>query len=294
MSGPDWAVGGALVLGARGMLGRELVRALKQHLSEMGGSRVVGWGRPQLDICDRDAVLTAIGELKPSIVLNAAAYTGVDACETNAEQATAVNAEGPGHVAAACRTVGAVLVQFGTDFIFDGVQDRPYTSEDRANPLSVYGRSKWEGEQVVRSAGCRHLIVRTSWLFGRSGHNFVEAILSRARRGGSINVVSDQVGRPTLAGDLAEAVVALLGCRARGTYHFASSGQCSWFEFAREIIRLTGMEATAVPITSELSARPAQRPAYSVLDTGKYTELTGQTPPEWQDALRRYLAARSS
>ncbi|GAG34405.1 unnamed protein product, partial [marine sediment metagenome] len=177
--------------------------------------------------------------------------------------------------------------------IFDGRAERPYKPEDEANPLSVYGRSKWEGEQAIRAASCRHLVVRTSWLFGPLGHNFVEAILTRARAGGSLKVVIDQVGRPTLAADLAEAVVRLLDAGAFGAVHFANSGQCSWFEFAQEIIRQARLDVPLSGITSEKVDRPAPRPAYSVLDTSRYVELTGHTPAPWTDALKRYPAARS-
>ncbi len=291
MSHLDWASRSVLVLGARGMLGRELVDEFRKRLDDTAGQRVVGWDLAELDIRDRDAVFKALRGLHPSAVINAAAYTDVDGCETNIEEAMAVNAKGPGHIAEACAEIGATLVHFGTDFIFGGRTDRPYRPDDRANPLSVYGRSKWEGEKAIRAAGRYHLIVRTSWLFGRHGRNFAEAILARARAGQSLSVVADQIGRPTLACDLAEAVVRLLDAWALGTFHFANSGQCSWFEFAKEIVKQAGIDAPVQPITSEQLNRPARRPAYSVLDTSRYVELTGHVPAPWQDALGRYLNA---
>ncbi|UCC30665.1 MAG: dTDP-4-dehydrorhamnose reductase, partial [Phycisphaerales bacterium] len=209
------------------------------------------------------------------------------------ELGMAVNGKAPGHIAQVCAQISAVLVHFGTDFIFDGRSDRPYRPDDPANPLSVYGQSKWEGEQAVRAAGCHHLIVRTSWLFGPFGHNFVEAILGQAQRGESLKVVSDELGRPTLASDLAEAVVRLLDAGARETVHFANAGQCSWFEFAREIVAQSGLDVPVTPISSDALNRAARRPAYSALDTSRYTELTGHTAAEWSEALRRYLASRS-
>lgn len=291
MSIPDWASRGVLVLGAHGMLGRDLVDVFRKRLSDPAGRRVVGWGLAELDIRDRGAVLEAVRGLKPSVVINAAAYTDVDGCETNTEEAMAVNGDGPGHIAEACAEIGAALAHFGTDFIFDGKADRPYRPDDPANPLSVYGRSKWKGEQAVRAAGCHHLIARTSWLFGPHGRNFVEAILARAETGQALRVVTDQIGRPTLACDLAEAVVRMLDAEARGTFHFANSGQCSWFQFAEEILRQAGIDACVHPIMSEQLDRPAGRPACSVLNLGRYVKLAGQTPAPWQDALMRYLTA---
>ena len=292
MSQPDWAEGCVLVLGAEGMLGRELVPQLSARQTDGHAGRLVRWDIEELDIRDRDAVLEAVGALKPNVVVNTAAYTDVDGCETHAELAMAVNAKGPSHIAAACTDVGATLVHFGTDFVFDGRAQRPYGPDDPPNPLSVYGRSKWEGEQVIRAAACRHLIIRTSWLFGPGGRNFVETILAKAEAGERLHVVTDQVGSPTLAADLAHAVVKLLDAGTLGTFHFANSGQCSWFGFAQEIISQAGINQRVEPITSVQLKRPAQRPAYSVLDTANCTETTGLRPPPWQDALRRYLHAR--
>jgi len=289
--GPSWAGGCTLVLGAAGMLGRELVHLLHKRAEESGG-RVVSWDLADLDIRDRSAVYGTIGNLRPGVVVNAAAYTDVDGCETDVSGAMAVNAQGPGHLAQACDPVGAMLVHFGTDFVFDGSLERAYRPDDVANPLSVYGRSKWEGEQAIRAASCRHLIVRSSWMFGPRGRNFVEAILAQAGAAKPLRVVNDQVGSPTLAADLADAVIRLLDAGEQGTFHFANSGQCSWFEFAGEILEQAGMDRDVEPITSEQLHRPARRPAYSALDTSKYAEATGTRPVCWQDALRRYLNGR--
>lgn len=288
----DWMQKGrVLVLGARGMLGQELVRVLGERKPE---GRVFAWDVDELDICDESAVRVALSERAPAVVINAAAYTDVDGCETNQELAHAVNGAGPGNLARACIGIGAVLVHFGTDFVFDGLSGRPYRPMDAANPLSAYGRSKWEGEQAVRAAGCRHLIVRTSWLFGLGGRNFVEAILAKASAGEGLRVVDDQVGRPTLASDLAAGVVRLMDVGAAGTQHFANSGECSWYEFAKEIVQQAGMSVEVTPMKSSELGRPARRPAYSVLDTSGYEELTGDRPAPWTDALSRYLASRHS
>ncbi len=251
MSPADWTAGRVLVLGAEGMLGRDLMAVFGKQLGDGANEDLVGWDLAELDIRDCEAVYSALSELRPGIVVNAAAYTDVDGCETNIELATAVNGQAPGHVARVCHEIGAMLVHFGTDFVFDGESERPYHEDDAANPLSVYGRSKWEGERAIGNAGCRHLIVRTSWLFGPGGRNFVEAILLRAKSGEPLRVVTDQVGRPTLAADLAEAVVRLLDAGAQGTVHFANSGQCSWFEFAQEIVRQAGLATTVQSITSD-------------------------------------------
>ncbi|MGB2985701.1 MAG: dTDP-4-dehydrorhamnose reductase [Phycisphaerae bacterium] len=288
MSPADWASGSLLVLGAKGMLGHELVDRFRQRLGGGAHERLAAWGTAELDIRDRDAVFQVVTGLKPSVVVNAAAYTDVNGCETNVELAMAVNGQGPGNVAQACAEIGSILVHFGTDFIFDGRSDRPYRPDDAPNPLSVYGRSKWEGEQAVRATECDHLIIRTSWLFGPHGRNFVEAILSRVRSGESPSVVTDQVGRPTLASDLAEAVVRLLDAGARGTVHFANLGQCSWFGFAQEIVKQMGGDVPVQPIRSDQLGAPAKRPAYSVMDLARYVELTDHTPAPWQDALSRY------
>jgi len=287
-----WDEGPILVLGAEGMLGRDLVPALRQRLRDPSGERVIAWDLRQLDIRDRDAVARSIRDLGSSLVVNAAAFTNVDACEREVEQAMAVNAHGPGHIAAACRQVGARMVHFSTDFIFDGRSTRPYRIDDAPGPLSVYGRSKWEGEQAVRAAADRHLIVRTSWLFGPFGRNFVEAILTKAREGGPLRVVMDQVGRPTLSAHLSEAVVNLLDLDAEGTFHFANEGQCSWFEFAQAVLQQAGMNIPVEPITTEESGRPARRPAYSVLDLTRYVETTGRCPAPWPEAVEHYLRLR--
>ena len=292
MTAEDWASGGVFVLGAKGMLGHELMSALRNRLACSSGGELFGYDLPELDICDGEAVRSVLGGHAAGVVINAAAYTDVDGCETNRELAEAVNGEAPGGVAAACAEVGAKMVHFGTDFVFDGRGRRPYLPNDPANPLSVYGRTKWAGEEAVRSAGGRSLVVRTSWLFGLHGRNFVEAILTKAEAGQPLSVVDDQIGAPTLAGDLAEAVVRLLDAAAEGTVHFTNGGSCSWYDFACEIVGCAGLDVTVSRTTSEALARPAHRPAYSVLDTSRYAELTDHTPRPWRDALRRYMDAR--
>lgn len=292
MTAEDWASGGVLVLGAKGMLGHELMLALRDRLGFSSRGKLFGYDLPELDVCDGEAVRRALGNHEASVVINAAACTDVDGCETNRELAEAVNGEAPGGVAAACVEVGAKMVHFGTDFVFDGRGHRPYLPDDPANPLSVYGQTKWAGEEAVRSAGGRSLVVRTSWLFGLHGRNFVEAILAKAEAEQPLSVVDDQIGAPTLASDLAEAVVHLLDACAEGTVHFTNSGSCSWFDFACEIVRGASLDAAVSRTTSEALAQPARRPGYSVLDTSRYAELTDHTPRPWRNALGRYMDAR--
>jgi len=286
------SLGNVLLLGARGMLGRELAERLVARRDAGTVDAFTGWDIDDLDICAADAVAPAVGRLQPDVVINCAAYTDVDGCESNADTAMAVNGAAAGHVARACAACGALCVHIGTDFVFDGAGTRPYRPDDAPHPLSVYGRSKLAGERAVVDAAGAHLIVRTSWLFGRHGRNFVEAILARAEQGEPLRVVDDQVGRPTHAGDLADALLRLIDCGARGVYHFANAGACSWHAFAERIVALAGCAVPVARITSAELNRPAPRPAYSVLDTGAYEDLTGATPADWREALTRYLEAR--
>src|SRR5262245_48428301 len=277
-----------LVTGASGMLGSDLV-----YLLTVAGWDVLARPKAELDIADSPQVSRAVRELRPDVVVNCAAFTKVDDCETD-PRAFQVNAEGVANLADACGHVGAQLVQISTDFVFDGTRNEPYREDDPVNPLSAYGRSKRAGEEeAMRLPGS--LVVRASWLFGRSGWNFIEAILKQVEAGKDrLSVVVDQVGRPTATTDLSEALAALLEAGASGVYHFANRGEVSWNEFAREILWLAGRTDVAVdPTTSEALARPARRPAYSVLDTGRYERVTGQPIRHFRDPLAEYLARRA-
>ena len=292
MSTADWTRGNLLLLGSRGMLARDLIPLLQTRLASAPGAELVAVDKEELDITDRRALIEAVRRVSPRVVINTAACTDVDGCEARVEEAMAVNAQAPAHLGEACQAGGSRLVHLSSDFIFDGQADRPYRPEDAAQPLSVYGQSKWEGEQAVRASGCHYLILRTSWLFGLHGRNFVEAILARARAGETLRVVDDQVGRPTFTADLGNAILRLLDVKAEGLVHFANAGQCSWHQFAEAILREAGLNVPVQAISSRELGRPARRPAYSVLDLSRYTELTGQVPPAWPDALHRYFQAR--
>jgi len=277
-----------LVTGAAGMLGSDLGPALAA-----AGHEVLARPKSDLDIADEKAVARTLRELSPDVLVNCAAFTKVDDCEAD-PRAFDINAKAVGSLADSCGHVGAQLVQISTDFVFDGQKGTPYLEDDPVNPLSAYGHSKRAGEEAaLRLPGS--LIVRASWLFGRCGWNFVEAILKQVEGGKDrLSVVSDQIGRPTATTDLSEAIVALLDAGASGVFHFANRGEVSWLEFAREILWLAGRGDVPVdPTTSASLARPAHRPAYSVLDTGKYERLTGRPIRAFRDPLAEYLGRRA-
>lgn len=277
------------VLGAGGMLGRELGVRLGAQFDAKQFQLAT---KTDLDITDHDAVGTTLTAARPAVVINCAAFTDVDGCESKIEHAMRVNAAAPGAIAQACKSIAATLVHIGTDFIFDGRSRRAYLPESKANPLSAYGRSKWAGEEAIRASGCKYLIVRTSWLFGATGKNFVEAILTRAESGQALRVVDDQTGRPTHAGDLAEALLALIEKGANRTYHFANAEACTWNEFAKAIVAAAGISVEVGSMSTAELGRPAPRPAYSVLDTSAYERLTGHHPRPWREALPDYMNER--
>lgn len=274
-----------LVPGSRGQLGRALAQA-----GPTRGHLVAGYDLPELDITDAAAVRRVAEAERPDVIVNCAAFTAVDAAEADEARATAVNGDGVANLAVMANAVGAVLVHLSTDYVFDGRPGRAWREDDPTGPLSAYGRSKLAGERVA-SLAAQHLIVRTAWLFGE-GWNFVEAIraqLSSGKR--KLAVVSDQVGSPTYAVDLAWALVELAEIGATGMVHAVNEGSTSWYGFACEIVRLLGAEAEVRPIRSDELGRPAPRPANSVLDTSRLRRLLGRGLPPWQDALRRYLQA---
>ena len=278
-----------LVTGGRGMLASDLAPALRAS-----GYEAIAPSRTELDIENAGHLGAILATFKPDVLVNCAAFTGVDRCETD-PRAEAVNDRAVAALAAACAARRIRLVQLSTDFVFDGAGREPYTEEDEPRPISAYGRTKRAGELHALSAP-RSLVVRASWLFGSRGGNFVEAMLAQVEGGArAVAVVTDQVGRPTATTDLAEAVVALLDRDAEGIVHFANSGEVSWNEFAREIFRQAGYGRIEVsPISSEELGRPARRPPYSVLSTRKYELLTGKTPRDFRLPLAEYLARRSS
>ncbi|MDQ5858135.1 MAG: dTDP-4-dehydrorhamnose reductase [Acidobacteriota bacterium] len=276
-----------LITGGSGMLACDLA-------PELAGAGYEIYPRPRadLDVTDPLAVARAFRDVRPQIVVNCAAFTRVDACESD-PRARAVNAEAVETLAAQCEVHGARLVQISTDFVFDGAKGEPYLETDVPGPLSAYGREKRAGEQAALRLPTS-LVVRASWLFGRGGWNFIEAILKQAEQGKrELTVVDDQRGRPTATTDLSEAIRSLLAAGATGIFHFANRGAVTWFEFAVEILNAAGRSDVRVaPTASAALARPAVRPLYSVLDTTKYESSTGRTIRNFREPLVEYLAGR--
>ena len=268
-----------LITGAGGMAGTDLAAELAAR-----GEDVAALTRTDLDITDSQSVNACVEEHAPSVIVNCAAYTKVDPAETEESVATAINGSAVELLASAANRAGALLVQISTDFVFDGSKTSPYEVTDPTNPLSAYGRSKLVGELAATHAE-KHLIVRTSWLFGVHGHNFVEAIRNQVRKGNPLRVVSDQRGKPTYTPHLANAIIRLALADARGVMHYADDEECSWYDFAAAIAG----DYPVAPVTSAEFPRPAKRPAYSVLSTERYQRVTGVAPESWREGLAEYL-----
>ena len=285
-----------LVSGARGMLGADVVRA-----GERAGHSLTALSHAELDITDADAVRDAFERARPDAAINCAAWTDVDGAQEQREQARRVNAEGAGNVARAAAAAGAALAHVSTDYVFAGVapldaagRPRPYVETDPTGPQSVYGTTKLEGEQQVLAASPRHCVVRSAWLFGLGGRNFVATMLRLASEHEdgrpSVRVVTDQVGSPTWTGHLAPALVGLLEREVYGVVHLAGAGAVSWHDFAVEIFRQAEVECVVLDATSAEVARPAPRPAWSALASEREDVLP---IPDWRDGLAGYLAARA-
>ena len=279
-----------LVIGAKGMLGRDLVDTLRFSFRPDQDWEILEWDIDEIDIQEENTTVTKIENMKPQIVINLAAYTDVDGCESNEEKAFAVNAEGMKHVALGALKCNAKVVYLSTDYIFDGEKKEPYREEDSPHPLSVYGRSKLKGEQYVQALVEDSLIVRSQWLYGRHGKNFVNTILREAREKKVVSIVDDQIGSPTYTVDLAAAITDLIHRRARGIFHVANSDACTWFAFGQTILKLSGMlEVRVRPISTKELGRPAARPLYSVLSTQKLRREMNMTLRPWPHALREYI-----
>jgi dTDP-4-dehydrorhamnose reductase len=277
-----------LVIGAKGMLGRDLMGVL---LSSLPNDEVIGWDIEEIDIQKEEDTVFKIEKLRPDIMVHIAAYTDVDGCELNEEKAFAVNAEGTKHVALTASRCQAKMVYLSTDYVFDGNKREPYLESDSPHPLNVYGRSKWKGEQYVQELVKDPLIVRTEWLFGRYGKNFVTSILRQAGEKRVLSIVNDQIGSPTYTVDLAKAISALIQFDASGIFHVANSDLCTWYTFGQAILKLSGMDKVRViPISSKELGRPAIRPSYSVLNCQKLKKKTGLTLRPWSEALKEYLS----
>jgi dTDP-4-dehydrorhamnose reductase len=270
--------------GAGGLLAHSVRPAL-----EAAGHSVRGLSHAEADVTRPAPLEAAAREFRPDWIFHFAALTRVDECETRRDLAFDVNEAGSRNVARVAAECGASLLAISSDYVFDGRSRRPYLETDPTAPLGVYGASKWAGEQAIREQGVRHVIVRTAWLFGPGGGNFVDSILKKARGGEALTVVSDQTGSPTYAEDLAKALIRLAEIAEYGTYHVVNRGEATWFDLAREAVREAGLRVEVVATSTAKLARPAPRPAYSVLDTGRFQQVSGMTLPDWRDALARHV-----
>jgi dTDP-4-dehydrorhamnose reductase len=272
-----------LVTGAAGMLGHEVVAA-----AEKLGHEVAAWDLPECDLTDEAQTIGAIRRLEPRAVINCAAYTDVDGAEADEPTAERVNAGAAGNLARACAATSARLVHVSTDYVFDGSKREPWVESDAVNPLGAYGRTKLHGEQQIADGHADHAIVRTAWLFGPHGPNFVSTMLRLAAERDEVSVVTDQVGSPTFAGHLAPALVDMAERSDTGLFHGAGAGSCSWYELTLEAYDAAGVACRVLPTTAERFARPAPRPAYSVLGSEREHPIT---LPPWQEGVRAHLAA---
>jgi len=277
-----------LITGANGILGR----ALSERLG--GAHTLYLWGRGEADLTDEAQVRAAGKSIAFEAVIHAAAMTNVDGCESEPERAMAANRDATRFVADLARERGATLVYVSTDYVFDGSKSSPYMEEDPTHPINAYGRTKLAGEEAARASGARCLVVRTSWLFGAGGKNFVDTIATKLGRGENLEVVDDQRGSPTYARDLAFAIEILLRRGALGTVHATNSGQTTWHGLSVEIARYLGSPATIAPTTSDKVRRPAARPKYSVLSGARFRALTGESLRPWEEAVHHYLASRKA
>jgi dTDP-4-dehydrorhamnose reductase len=282
MANPSFMNFRTVLFGSRGMIGSALAK-------QFSGSSLSSYSHRELDITDYAAIEKIFLRAKPQLVLNAAAFTRVDDCEKFRETAFLVNAQAPGHIAALCKKYDAFLVHFSTDYVFDGSGDRPYREEDPTNPINYYGTTKWEGDKKILTSGCSHLILRTSWIFGKNGDNYVKKILKRAMAEAKLEAPVDQVGSPTYADDVANAVLRLLSVKAVGICHFSNSGHCSRHEQATTILNLYGLNNSVEAVKNDDLRVQAKRPSFSVLDLTRYTETTGHTPRSWQQSTAEYI-----
>ncbi|MHB8073333.1 dTDP-4-dehydrorhamnose reductase [Desulfosporosinus fructosivorans] len=276
-----------LVTGAKGQVGTDMVLCLELHPIQY---QVFGYGRPDLDITDVIQVAKTFEQVKPDVVIHTAAYTQVDLAETDRDRAHAVNAIGTRNLVVEAEKIDAKFVYLSTDYVFDGQKETPYSESDRTNPQSVYGKSKRAGEEFVLSLSSKHFIVRTSWVYGKYGANFVKTMLKLEHEGKALNVVDDQFGSPTYTVDLAHLLQQLIDTECYGIYHVTNSGSCSWYEFAKKIFEVAGKQVQINPCTTADFSRPAPRPAYAVLEH-EGIKLNGfQDLRPWQEGLEDFLS----
>jgi dTDP-4-dehydrorhamnose reductase len=285
-----------LITGSRGQVGSQLITILNRGMSEIGdipkeikNAEIVGKSSQQLDITDFNKVKNLIREIKPDVVINAAAYTNVDDCETNQEKAFNVNAIGAKNLAIVCEDINAKLVHISTDYVFNGIGSKPFKENDETSPQSVYGKSKSMGDDFVREISSKYFIVRPSWVYGYNGKNFVYTILKAAKERGSLKVVNDQKGNPTNVEDIAHHILKLITTEEYGIYHCSGHGECSWYDFACKIVELAKISCKVNPCTTDEYPSPTKRPAYSALDNEKLRRTVGDEMRKWEDALKVFI-----
>jgi len=288
------------LIGANGMLASMLQKSVPELLD------LYLFDLPEFDLTDKEQVYAELTTIAPDIVINCAAFTQVDACEKQSEIAFQVNGVGPGYLATVAKKLGSLLVHISTDFVFSGKNKNPYEEDDPTEPLSVYGQSKLQGEQAILDSGLKdYYIIRTSWLYGADGGNFVETIIRLATEREELGIVADQTGTPTYTADLADAIWTLIGAKSCdrdmvpfGVYHYSNAGVCTWYEFACEIVQ--ELREAQIPlmlqqlksITTAEYPVPAKRPVYSVLSKQKIIAATGLKIPPWQKSLRAYMKSK--
>lgn len=285
-----------LITGANGQLGNELKRILLNKSSEIGeipkelfDSEVISADIDELDITNLNNTIDFVKKTDSDVIINCAAYTNVDNCEKNLDDAFKVNSIGPRNLAIAAEKIGAKLIHVSTDYVFSGDGKEPYVEWEKCNPQSIYGKSKYLGEQYVRNFCSKYFIVRTAWLYGYIGNNFVKTIIKLAKERGAVKVVDDQRGNPTNANDLAHHLLMLSLTNEYGIYHCTGKGECSWFDFASKIVEFSNIDAKISPCTTEEFPRPAKRPSYSSLDNMMLRATVGDNMRNWEDALKCYI-----
>lgn len=290
-----------LITGSKGQLGNELQDIIKSGKAEIGQvseeikkSEVIALDVDELDITNLEQVTAKFNELKPDVVINCAAATNVDGCESNEDFAFKVNSIGPRNLAMVSEKIGAKLVQVSTDYVFSGVGSKPLTEYDLTAPYSVYGKTKLLGENYVREFSSRYFIVRTAWLYGYVGNNFVYTMRRLGKEKDTITVVNDQKGNPTHANDLAYHILKLIQTEEYGVYHCTGKGECTWYDFAKMIIELSGEKCEVKPCTSEEYKTPAKRPEYSSLDNMMLRNTVGDEMRDWKDAITSFIERVSS
>ena len=281
---PEQVIVRYIITGAGGLLGSELSNSMVRR-----GMEYKALLRTDLDVTNGYAVEHLFKMESPDIVFHCAAFTAVDKAESENASSSAVNASGALNVAEACKIVGARMVLFSTDYVFGGSKRTPYSPQDHPDPLSVYGKSKLAGEKNVSASGVSLLLIRTSWLYGSVGRNFVSAVIQHAREGKTLRLVGDQTGSPTWARHVAEATLDLVECGVTGTYHISNAGEATWYEFGREVLLICGLQADVEQISTEMWGAPARRPYYSVLDSSKAEAVLERPMPLWRDSLKMFL-----